>query len=313
MLGYRSLAALRAFVESGSVAQAAARLGRTAPQVGRLLAALEAELGFALFTRHNRRLLLTAEGARFYAQAERVLAGHDGLDRLGREIRQGRRDDHLRLLIAPQVTNAFIGEALAAMAADVPGFTATVESRIRLDIESWVGQEHFDLAVTVLPLTHPALEVEEFCAVEAVAALHPAHPLAARDSLELADIATQPLVVTHPRSLIRQRLEALFRAAGESPRIRFETSSGAVACQLASRGMALAIADPFVARSSGAAPLVLRRFRPAIPLPYGLLFPTWQPRSATVERFSTLVAGAGHRQAAALAAMLGGPAGARPQ
>ena len=114
MPSFRSLEALRAFVEGGSVSQAAARLGRTQPQVGRLLSALEEELRFRLFVRHNRRLSPTAEGVRFYRQVERVLAGHDSLERLATEIRLGRRDDHVRLLSAPQVTNAFIGDALAA-------------------------------------------------------------------------------------------------------------------------------------------------------------------------------------------------------
>ncbi len=68
MPSHRSLEALRAFVDGGSVSQAAVRLGRTQPQVGRLLSALEQELGFALFDRQNRRLTLTADGREYYAQ-----------------------------------------------------------------------------------------------------------------------------------------------------------------------------------------------------------------------------------------------------
>jgi DNA-binding transcriptional LysR family regulator len=92
----------------------------------------------------------------------------------------------------------------------------------------------------------------------------------------------------------------LFREQGNSPKIRFETTSGAVACQLASRGLGLAVADPFVARSSVATRLVMRRFRPAIALPYGILFPTWQPRSEAIAELAALIAEAGRKHAAAL-------------
>ncbi len=305
MLNQRSLEALRAFVEGGSVSEAAARLGRTQPQVGRLLSGLEEQLGFPLFSRRNRRLSLTAEGVRFYQQVERVLAGHEGLERLASEIRLARQDDHLRILVAPQVTTALMSEALAAMARGNPVFTATIESRVRLDIETWVGQESFDLGITVLPLSHPALEVEEFCRPEAVAVMAAGHPLAERAMVTLADLVGQDLIVTHPRSLIRQQLDQMFRDAGLSPRIRLETTSGAVACQLVGSGLGVAVADPFVALSSGAAGLVMRRFRPGIPLPYGLLFPAWQPRSRAVTQFAELVAGTGRRQVAALARRLG--------
>ncbi|WP_439548960.1 LysR family transcriptional regulator [Falsiroseomonas sp.] len=305
MLHSRSLEVLRAFMEGGSVSEAAVRLGRTQPQVGRLLAALENEVGFPLFDRRNRRLTLTADGARFYAQVERILAGHAGLERLASEIRAKRQDSHLRVLVAPQSIGALLGAPLARMVLNTPGFTAAIEPRVRLDIESWLGQEAFDLGVTVLPLTHPAVEVEEFCRTDAVVVMHHGHPLADRASVSLADLAGQDLVVTHPRSLIRQHLDQLCRDAGLKPMVRLETSSGAVACQLAAMGLGIAVADPFVALSSGATGYVMRRFRPAIPLPYGLLFPVWQTRSRIVQAFAGLVATAGRSQVAALNRRLG--------
>ncbi|EHL96408.1 LysR substrate binding domain protein [Acetobacteraceae bacterium AT-5844] len=290
MHNLRSLEALRAFVEGGSVSQAAVRLGRTQPQVGRLLSALERELGFDLFTRENRRLSLTTEGLRFYQHAERVLAGHDGLARLANGIRQGQKDNHLRLLTAPQVASLVLGEALRVMAARVPDFTAAVDTRIRLDAETVVEQEHFDLGVTVLPLAHSGLKVEPLCEVEAVAVMRHDHPLAQLPQVTVVDLSGHDMVVTHPRSLLRQGLEQHCREAGATPRYRFEASNGVVVCQMAASGLGVALADPFVARSSPAPEMVIRAFAPSIPLPYGLFFPTWQPRSSIVNEFAALVA-----------------------
>ncbi|WP_367615839.1 LysR family transcriptional regulator [Plastoroseomonas hellenica] len=307
----RSLDALRAFVEGGSVSSAAARLGLTQPQAGRLLAGLEAELGFALFTRENRRLALTPEGWRFYGQAERVLAGHDGLARLAREIRQGRQDNHLRVLTAPQATHAVLGEALVTMARLVPGFTATIEGRARLDIEALVEQEHFDLGVTVPPLSHPRLKVEPLCETEAVLVLPKAHPLARRRQIGLMDLVGQDLIATHPRSLLRQRLQQLFRDIDQEPRIRFEALNGTIACQLVGLGLGIGLADPFVARSSGAAGMVMRRFEPTIPLPYGLFYPAWQKQSEIAVQLAGLIRDTAQHRAAAIMRSLRGPAASR--
>ena len=87
------------------------------------------------------------------------------------------------------------------------------------------------------------------------------HPLAQAASVSLADLAGHDLVVTHPRSLIRQQMDQMFRDAGLKPVVRLETSSGAIACQLAAMGLGIAVADPFVALSSGATSYVMRRFR----------------------------------------------------
>nr|WP_246513804.1 LysR family transcriptional regulator [Neoroseomonas soli] len=293
--------ALRAFVEGGSVAQAAERLGRTPPQVGRLLAGLEAELGLALFSRHNRRLSLTPEGVRFHRQAERVLAGHDGLQRLAEELRSGRQADHVRVLAAPHMVRALMTPALLAMARRNPAFSASIDVRVRLDIESWVGQEAFDLGITVMPLVHPALEVEEFCRTEAVVVMPHGHPLATEAVITPAELVRHDLVATHPRSMLSQQVDQLFRAEPRKLRIRFVAPSGAVACELAAAGLGVALADPFVAQSSGATGFVMRRFRPAIALAYGLLFPSWQPRSAAASELAALIAGHGRRQAAMLA------------
>ena len=303
MPSHRSLEALRAFVDGGSVSQAAVRLGRTQPQVGRLLSGLEHELGFALFDRQNRRLTLTADGREYYAEVERVLAGHDGLDRFAAQLRQG-SCDHVRVLTAPYVAHAIVADALAMLAARLPSFTASIDSRIRLDIETWVAHENFDLGVSVLPISHPSFETEEFLRSEAVVAMTPDHPLAGRHLVTIEDLALTSLITTHPRSLVQQQLDRHCRERGLSLRSSFETANGMIACQLAERGLGCCIADPFVARSSGTPGLVFRRFQPKIELRYGFLFPAGRSRSKAVVELAQEIAALARAQLAAVQAQL---------
>src|SRR5712692_3821059 len=68
---------LRTFYEvatTGSFTRAAAKLYLTQPAVTQQVRALEAELGFSLFERHGRRLLLTPAGEALQRYPPQVLA-----------------------------------------------------------------------------------------------------------------------------------------------------------------------------------------------------------------------------------------------
>lgn len=305
-MNLKGLEALRAFMEGGSLNRAAERLHRTQPQVSRLLAALEAEVGFPLFERKTRRLVPTKEAREFYAHVEHALHGLESASQAARRMRD-RQDRHVRILTSPHVTDALLADPIAVMAADDPGFTASISSRSRVDIELWLGREQFDLGITVLPLSSDEIEVEPIVTVRAVAVMRHDHPLAGRGTVHVSDLYDLPLVANAPRTVMRQRLEAIFCQAGRQPKIRLETPNGQIACELAARGLGVAVADGFVARSSLKQGMVMRPFEPSIDLDYVLIFPRWQARTAAVDRLSSLVRAAAVRAAEAPLPSGGGP------
>jgi DNA-binding transcriptional LysR family regulator len=81
------LAALRLFVRvarTGSFSRAGRELGLSQPSASRAIAALEAEVGVALFTRSTRAVVLTDAGADYLARIELLLAGLDEADEAAR-------------------------------------------------------------------------------------------------------------------------------------------------------------------------------------------------------------------------------------
>lgn len=62
-----------AIAKSGSLSEAARRLGLTAGAVSRRLAAMETRLGCPLVLRNTRGMALTGEGKRFLAGADDIL------------------------------------------------------------------------------------------------------------------------------------------------------------------------------------------------------------------------------------------------
>lgn len=287
-MNLRGLEALRAFMEGGSLNEAARRLHRTQPQVSRLLAGLEEEIGFPLFSREKRNLVPTEQARELYPEIERALRTFEDVFHIARRMRDQKRR-HVRVLTAPHVTDSLIADAIAVMTRDDPGFSASIDSRSRIDIELWLAKEQFDLAITVLPLDSPIVDIEPLIEVDAVAVLAEDHPLVRRDCIHVTDLADLPLIATSPRSVLRQRLDHLFREYGLSPTIAFETPNGLIACQLAGRSLGVTVADGFIARSSLRPGLVMRRFEPTIQLRYVLLYPKGAPRSEAVLKLSRLI------------------------
>lgn len=287
-MNHRSLMAFRAFMESGSVNDAAERLHRTQSQISRLLAALEEDAGFPLFLRKGRRLLATPEAREFYRQVERALSALDEVENEARRI-GNRQNSHVRVLTAPHVTNILVVEAMGQLIREDPDFTATIDSRTRIDIDLWVGREQFDIGITVLPLDDRTLDIERMGQVDAVAVMHETHPLAAREVVTIEDLADQPLVINAEGTVMRQRVGALFRKIGVTPNIRVETPKGMIACELAARGLGVAVADGFVARSCMEPGMVIRPFTPVIRLEYVFFFPQARARTPAVTRMTELI------------------------
>jgi LysR family transcriptional regulator for bpeEF and oprC len=80
----RALTFFSRTVEAGSFAAAAQSLDVVPSALSKTIAALERELGFALFTRSTRRLALTAEGEAYYARCRAALAELEDAEAIAR-------------------------------------------------------------------------------------------------------------------------------------------------------------------------------------------------------------------------------------
>ncbi|MBT0728477.1 LysR family transcriptional regulator [Rosenbergiella australiborealis] len=92
-----SLDAFVQSVTSGSFSGAARALGKSQSTVSVAVSSLEDHLGFALFERTSRQLILTEEGRRVLAEARDILAANRRLDDVALRLSQG---------IEPRVTLA---------------------------------------------------------------------------------------------------------------------------------------------------------------------------------------------------------------
>lgn len=204
----RQLAALVAVADHGTFSAAAKALFTVQSNVSSHIARLEQQLGTTLVDRSRGQL--TEDGTRVVHRARRILRE---LDDIQADVASHDGD------VAGDVRLGILGTTARWL---LPGLLTTVRERhprVRLVISEGstsvlltnlvAGQ--FNAAVMHLPVDDPELALDALFAEELVLVTPADHPLATREEVTLAELATYDLLLPPPGSALRRVLD---RAAG---------------------------------------------------------------------------------------------------
>lgn len=184
----RHLRCFLAVAEEANVTRAAARLGITQPSVSRTLAALEQHLGIRLVDRSTHHLRLTPEGVAFRDRAAVAVAAFDEAVGAGRPVHRPLRLGHAWSALGPYTTPLL--RRWQHEHPDVPLELLRIDDRT-----AGLASGEVDAAVLRGPVDTPGLTAELLFTEARVAAVPSDDPLAARQSLTLADLASAPVVL----------------------------------------------------------------------------------------------------------------------
>ncbi|WP_309057645.1 LysR substrate-binding domain-containing protein [Streptomyces sp.] len=210
----RQLRYFVAVADEGGFGAAAERLTIVQSAVSQQIRRLERELGVVLFERTTRRVHLSAAGERLLPEARTVLAAADRTARIAADIVAG-ADGVLRLgtVHAP---GDRIPRLLAELAASGPGMRVRLNRLPVTERLTAVRDGELDAAlVRALPAA-PGLELLPLWRDPLLVALPAGHPLAARETVRLEDLAGLPLRLA-PRDAnppFHDLVTDAFRAAG---------------------------------------------------------------------------------------------------
>ncbi|MEU0790137.1 LysR family transcriptional regulator [Amycolatopsis sp. NPDC005961] len=215
----RQLRYFVAVADETSFTRAAAGLHIAQQSLSQQITVLERGLGTRLFDRDARGTRLTAVGKLFLPEARAVLArAEEAVATLGRAVRG--EIGTVRLAFLTTTANYLLPPVVRAVRERYPDLTVTTAEASIAELVDGLREHRFDLAFTRPPLvpglTSRTLLTEEVCAV-----LPTGHPLATRPSLNLADLAGEPWVLT-PRSTWEpwhRSYDADFAAAGFTPHV----------------------------------------------------------------------------------------------
>ncbi|HJA39319.1 MAG TPA: LysR family transcriptional regulator [Candidatus Brevibacterium intestinigallinarum] len=220
---------------------------------------LEDEIGTALFARTSRRVELTAAGEAFLPWARSSL---EAAERAATEAAAavGVICGPLTIGLIPTVTALDVPALLRRVREEHPRVTAQLRVGRSDELTSWVRAGEIDLAVLGLAEGIVPEGVEHrVLAEEALVAVVPDdHSLAARDSIDLAELADEPFADFAAGSPGRTQSDRAFRAAGLTRRVPFEASTAELVGALVTAGLAVALLPARFAPDSGARALAVR-------------------------------------------------------
>lgn len=236
------LIALRYFRETvrhGSMRQAAEALNVAPSAINRQILKLEEQLECRLFERQSDGVRLTAPGEVLFRYARELDAG---LDRAISEIEdlRGLRRGHVALAAEDGIARDLLPPILAGFRADFPRVTHALDILNAPAIVAAVAEGAVDLGLAMYAPRHPDVAVLAEASVALGVLMPNEHPLAARATLRLSDIAHEQLVLlkdgvgAHPDAH-----EALRRGAPRSA-AAVTTAPGALAA-LVRAGFGLAV------------------------------------------------------------------------
>lgn len=271
----------------GGMTRAAAVLGIGQPHVSRAMAQLEVELGFTLFVRGHGSALPTAEGEAFAREVEGTYAGLEHLRQAANAIRE-RGTGPLRVACQPALASRLLPRAVRALLVEHPGARVAVHVPGPDTIWSWAASGQCDLGLARPRSGHAGVEAEPFLTVEAVCALPRGHKLVRRRTIRVEDLAGESLIAGAP-GLFQEAVAARFAGAGLEPRFDLSAQYTAARCGLVAEGLGLAVVDPLPARELIGLPIVLRPFRPALPIETVLVRPAGRPPGPLAARLIALL------------------------
>ncbi len=280
----RQLEAFTAVMSVGSFTGAARLLSRSQPAITRLVQELEAEIGYALFTRNGPRVTPTEQGFLLFEDAERALAGLRRIHERAAEIARG--DVQPLLLAATSALSVgLLPEALQRVQAQTGAAPVQLRTASPEQVVHAVLTGAVQLGASSLPLEHRGLQVHWIAQLACVAVLPQHDPLAACAKVPLAALAQRRLITMSNPFRLRHRLDAVLTESGRAPgrhEALIETNSSINAQALVRAGLGVAVLEPLTAHGAPLEGVVVRPLDVDIPFFFGVITPQSRPLSAPV-------------------------------
>lgn len=237
----RQLEYFQAVAETLNVTRAAETLHMAQPALSRQIAALESQLGVALFSREGQRMQLTDAGRHLREKLPGVLQALDATLSRTRRIAEG-QSLALGIGYSSAAMSSFLPEVIRQLRAAIPGLDPEFVERTSDQLVDDVIRGQLDLAFILHRPENPLLRTVPL-REEPIGLIVPDHhPLARKRRVPLAALDGETLILfpRHTNPSMYDEILAACQAAGVTPaRIR-EVAPRSIAIGLAAAGVGVA-------------------------------------------------------------------------
>lgn len=257
-MNLRNLRTFVAIADAGGVHRAAARVNLSQPAVSRQIRALEIELGVPLFDRIGRRVQLTSEGEDLLRRSRRLLSEADSLVERASALKKG-ETGILRIGATPQVIENTLAPFLDHYRRRHPGVEVQLIEDGGARLPNRLVNGDIQLVLTVI--IDERFQQRPLYPGYGVAVLSTKHRLSRRRTIEIEELADEPLLLLHRTFASREWLDTACSVAHIRPRVLLESGAPHTIIALAVTGYGIAIVPSTAAVPRGrvwAAPLTQR-------------------------------------------------------
>ncbi|WP_293876981.1 MULTISPECIES: LysR family transcriptional regulator [unclassified Sphingomonas] len=238
-----------AVVDSGNFSRAATACNVSQPTLSVGIAKLEASLGKTLFNRTNRRVELTEAGSRLVSHARMIETGFATAER---EVVGSVSLSTVRLGVLATTPRRWIEAFLAVQRAASGSDRIEIVEGKEQDLRSRLARGRIDVALTILRDGDAAGGGHHLLTEGYSLALGASHPLAARESVRIEELANDPMIVRRHCELLPET-SRFFTAQGIRPFFPARTTSDDKALGYVRAGLGLTVMpdsfrDPGIAR-----------------------------------------------------------------
>ncbi|ELB2958984.1 LysR family transcriptional regulator [Vibrio parahaemolyticus] len=286
-MNLRQLEVFYAIMQAGTVSGAARLLHVSQPNVTRVLAHTEQQLGFALFERVKGRLVPTQEAKALLPEAEKVYQQLGQFRSLTNKVKQGTQ--HLRVG-APPVLAAHLLAPTVALLSKEHGISFELLTANRDELCSGLLKHELDVAIAFGEETPPALMghvllKENLALIAPKSAAIPAEKTVILEELISHDL---PIIGLDSRDPLGLLLHQTLSARDEHYQHAITVRSYSAAAELVKHQAGFAIVDPWTAKQYRQDDAIsVHALEPNISFSVSILFAEHTPQSIATKQFIT--------------------------
>ncbi|EIO4094789.1 LysR family transcriptional regulator [Vibrio parahaemolyticus] len=286
-MNLRQLEVFYAIMQAGTVSGAARLLHVSQPNVTRVLAHTEQQLGFALFERVKGRLVPTQEAKALLPEAEKVYQQLGQFRSLTNKVKQGTQ--HLRIG-APPVLAAHLLAPTVALLSKEHGISFELLTANRDELCSGLLKHELDVAIAFGEETPPALMghvllKENLALIAPKSAAIPAEKTVILEELISHDL---PIIGLDSRDPLGLLLHQTLSARDEHYQHAITVRSYSAAAELMKHQAGFAIVDPWTAKQYRQDDAVsVHALEPNMSFSVSILFAEHTPQSIATKQFIT--------------------------
>ena len=235
---------LRAFCHAarlGSITRAAEYIFSSQPAVSQQVRALEDELTVTLFDRNGPRIALSAAGRQLYEVAMPVVAGMDRLPDTFAEQHRGEITGEFHIAAGRSSAAFVVPEHLRRFRERYPGIRVNVRTGTGSERLDWLRAYEVDIVFGAIDVPPPDLEFHFVFPSQHVLITSEDHPLAGRESVELAEAVDYPAIVPVKGSYVRRVAEMVVRQHGLAIDVVLEVDGWSVIKRYVEAGVGISV------------------------------------------------------------------------